>query len=131
MDLILISTIYITLLFFISGFHKITDFIQVVKGFMNKTKLPFTLSKIIIIGVILLEIVAPLIISVYSYNANPLLYTYTKLSLIGLIIFTILATLIYHFPPFDKNYYSFMSNLSTLGGLLLLYHYFNMFHTKL
>ena len=125
MDLILISTIYITLLFFLSGFDKITNFIQVVKGFMNKTKLPFTLSKIIIVCVILLEIIAPLIISIYSYNHNPLLHTYTKLSLLGLIVFTILATFIYHFPPVGQNYYSFMSNLSTLGGLLLLYKHFN------
>jgi len=125
MNLILISTIYITLLFFLSGFHKIKDFISVTKGFMKKTKLPLTLSKIIIIGVILLEIIAPLIISLYSYNSNPKLYTYTKLSLLGLILFTILATFLYHFPPFGSNYYSFMSNLSTLGGLLLLYNHFS------
>ena len=127
MNLILISTIYITLLFFISGFHKITDFIQVVKEFTNRTKIPFILSKIIIIGVILLEIIAPLIISIYSYNHNPLLYTYTKLSLLGLMAFTVLATFMYHFPPFGTNYYSFMSNLSTMGGLLLLYQHFNFF----
>jgi len=125
MNLILISTIYITLLFFLSGFHKIKDFISVTKGFMKKTKLPLTLSKIIIIGVILLEIIAPLIISLYSYNSNPKLYAYTKLSLLGLILFTILATFLYHFPPFGSNYYSFMSNLSTLGGLLLLYNHFS------
>jgi uncharacterized membrane protein YphA (DoxX/SURF4 family) len=125
MELILISTIYITLLFFLSGFHKIKDFIQVVKEFTNRTKIPFTLSKIIIICVILLEIIAPLIISIYSYNHNPLLYTYTKLSLLGLIVFIILATFMYHFPPVGQNYYSFMSNLSTLGGLILLYKYFN------
>lgn len=125
MNLILISTIYITLLFFLSGFHKIKDFISVTKGFMKKTKLPLTLSKIIISGVILLEIIAPLIISLYSYNSNPKLYAYTKLSLLGLILFTILATFLYHFPPFGSNYYSFMSNLSTLGGLLLLYNHFS------
>ena len=125
MDLILISTIYITLLFFLSGFDKITNFIQVVKGFVNKTKLPFALSKIIIVCVILLEIIAPLILSIYSYNHNPLLHTYAKLSILGLIVFTILATFIYHFPPVGQNYYSFMSNLSTLGGLLLLYKHFN------
>jgi len=124
MDLILISTIYITLLFFISGFHKIKDFMNVVKGFMSKTALPLLLAKLIISVVILLEIAAPLIIALYSYNANPKLYTYTKLSLLGLIVFTILATLLYHFPPFGTNYYSFMSNLSTLGGLLLLYQHF-------
>jgi uncharacterized membrane protein YphA (DoxX/SURF4 family) len=123
-NLVLISTIYITLLFFVSGFQKIKDFMKVVKGFMNKTKIPLLLSKIIISVVILLEIVAPFIIALYSYNSNPKLYTYTKLSLLGLILFTILATLIYHFPPTGSNYYSFMSNLSTLGGLLLLYQHF-------
>jgi hypothetical protein len=74
--------------------------------------------------VILLEIVGPFIISLYSYNSNPILYTYAKLSLLGLIVFTLLATLLYHFLPFGSNYYSFMSNLSTLGGLLLLYQHF-------
>jgi uncharacterized membrane protein YphA (DoxX/SURF4 family) len=125
MTLVLISTIYITLLFFLSGFDKIKNFTQVAKGFMNKTNMPFMLSKIIIGVVILLEIVAPFIISLYSYNPNPMLYTYTKMSLLGLIVFTILATLIYHFPPFGSNYYAFMSNLSTLGGLLLLYKHFS------
>jgi uncharacterized membrane protein YphA (DoxX/SURF4 family) len=124
MNLILIATIYITLLFFVSGFEKIKDFMKVVKGFMNKTALPLPLAKIIIIGAIILEIAAPFIIALYSYNANPKLYTYTKLSILGLIVFTILATLIYHFPPVGSNYYSFMSNLSTLGGLLLLYQHF-------
>jgi uncharacterized membrane protein YphA (DoxX/SURF4 family) len=125
MTLVLISTIYITLLFFLSGFDKIKNFTQVAKGFMNKTNMPFMLSKIIIGVVILLEIVAPFIISLYSYKPNPKLYTYTKMSLLGLIVFTILATLIYHFPPFGSNYYAFMSNLSTLGGLLLLYKHFS------
>ena len=126
MNMILISTIYITLLFFLSGFHKIKNFTNTVQGLMKKTKFPLLLSKIIISCVILLEIVAPFIISLYSYNSNPKLYTYTKLSLIGLMVFTILATVIYHFPPFGSNYYPVMSNLSTMGGLLLLYqHFFN------
>ena len=126
MNLILISTIYITLLFFLSGFNKINNFTTTVQGLMKKTTFPLLLSKIIISCVILLEIVAPFIISLYSYNSNPKLYTYTKLSLIGLMVFIILATVIYHFPPFGSNYYSVMSNLSTLGGLLLLYqHFFN------
>ena len=125
MTLVVISTIYITLLFFLSGFHKIKDFTQVVKGFMNKTSIPLMFSKIIIGGVILLEIVAPFIISLYSYNHNPMLHAYTKISLLGLIVFIILATFLYHFPPIGSNYYAFMSNLSTLGGLLLLYKHFS------
>lgn len=124
MNLILISTIYITLLFFLSGFHKINNFTNTVQGLVKKTTFPSLLAKIIISCVILLEIVAPFIISLYSYNSNPRLYTYTKLSLIGLMVFTFLATIIYHFPPFGSNYYPVMSNLSTLGGLLLLYQHF-------
>ena len=124
MNLLFIASLFITLLFFLSGFNKIKDFNQVTKGFVNKTKIPLFLAKIVILGVILLEIIAPLIITLYSYNLNKSLYTYTKLSLIGLIIFTILATLIYHFPPVGSNYYSFTSNLSTIGGLILLYLYF-------
>jgi len=124
MVLILVSTIFITLLFFISGFHKIIDFKNTVKEFTNRMKFPFFFSKIIIIAVILLEIVAPFIIAVYSYNSDPKLHIYAKLSLLGLIVFTILATFLYHFPPFGANYYSFMSNMSTIGGLLLLYIHF-------
>ena len=124
MNLLFIASLFITLLFFLSGFNKIKDFNQVTKGFVNKTKIPLFLGKIVILGVILLEIIAPLIITLYSYNLNKSLYPYTKLSLILLIIFTILATLIYHFPPVGSNYYSFTSNLSTIGGLILLYLYF-------
>jgi uncharacterized membrane protein YphA (DoxX/SURF4 family) len=118
---LIIPSIFITLLFFLSGFHKIKDFINVTKGFVNKTHLPFTLGKFIIAYVIILEILAPLIITAYAYNYNPTLLPYARFSIIALIIFTILATILYHFPPNKNNYYSFMSNLSTIGGLMLLY----------
>ena len=123
MLLLVVSSILITLLFFLSGFHKIIDFVNVSKGFAGKTSIPLTLAKLIIIGVILLEIVAPLIITLQAYQNNNNNIIYTKLSILSLILFTILATLIYHFPPTGSNYYSFMSNLSTLGGLIMLYIY--------
>ena len=123
MLLLVVSSILITLLFFISGFHKIRDFVNVSKGLAGKTSIPLTLAKLIIIGVILLEIIAPLIITLQAYQNNNNNIIYTKLSILSLILFTILATLIYHFPPTGSNYYSFMSNLSTLGGLIMLYIY--------
>lgn len=120
-SLLFIASFFLTLLFFLSGFHKITDFNAVSKGFVNKTKLPFFLAKIIIVVVILLELIAPVIITLYSYNPTQSLLPYTKVSIISLILFTIAATLIYHFPPYGSNYYSCMSNLSTIGGLIVLY----------
>ena len=116
-------SICITLLFFLSGFHKISGFMDVVKGFVSKTSIPLQLSKLIIVGVILLEIIAPLIIALYAYDYpnSTMNKNLPKLSIVALIVFTILATLIYHFPPYGNNYYSFMSNVSTIGGLSALY----------
>ena len=124
MQILFVASVFITLMFFLSGFNKITDFSQVTKGFCSKTSLPLSLCKIVIVCVILLEIIAPLTIAIYTGNpqlqSNKLFRNMTKVSIISLIVFTILATLLYHFPPYGSNYYSFLSNLSTVGGLLLL-----------
>jgi uncharacterized membrane protein YphA (DoxX/SURF4 family) len=125
MKIAFLSSILITLLFFTSGIHKIKDFMNVSKGFVEKTNVSLFFAKIIISLVILLEIIAPLIITFYSANpstTNNMFRQYTKISILVLIVFTILATALYHFPPYGANYYSFMSNLSTIGGLLLLLH---------
>jgi len=124
MEIIFISSIFITLLFFLSGFNKIKEFVSTSKGLSKRTNFSLAIAKIVIVGVIILEIFAPFIISVYAYTHNPFLRGYATLSVIGLIIFTILATVLYHFPPQGQNLYSCMSNLSTIGGLMLLYKYF-------
>jgi uncharacterized membrane protein YphA (DoxX/SURF4 family) len=124
MTSLFLPSVLITLLFFLSGFNKIKEFGQVSKGLTQKTRLPLTISKIVIIIVILLEIIAPFIITVSAYYPSAGIEMYAKLSILGLIIFTVLATLLYHFPPYGTNYYSFMSNLATIGGLMLLYKYY-------
>ena len=116
-----LPAVCITLLFFLSAIYKVRDFSTVASGFTSRTHLPLSLAKVIICTVILLEIVAPIIITLYSYNSSPALHTYAMYSLLALVAFTALATLLYHTPPTGANYYSFMSNLSTVGGLLLLY----------
>jgi uncharacterized membrane protein YphA (DoxX/SURF4 family) len=122
-SLLFIASTFITLMFFLSGFHKVYDFTTVSKGLMMKTSLPLTLAQFVIGLVIVLEIVAPLVITTYTYqSSNKGLYMYAKLSTLALLLFTIVATLLYHFPPTGSNYYSFMSNLSTVGGLILLYN---------
>lgn len=124
MNSLFFPSILITLLFFLSGFNKIREFSEVAKGLTKKTRLPLLLSKIAIVMVILLEIIAPFIITVSAYYPSASIKMYAKISTLGLIVFTVLATLLYHFPPYGANVYSFMSNLSTIGGLLLLYNYY-------
>ena len=110
-----ISKILLTLVFLLSGVGKIFKYYFNVVGFNAATNIPMFLSYFIMIGVIVIEIVAPLII-IFSKN-NKLI----KKAIQTLIIFTILASLIYHFPPTGLNYYPFLKNLSLIGGLISLF----------
>jgi len=60
--------ILITLMFFLSGIEKIYTFSKTTMDFSNKTNIPLTLSKLVISGVILLEIIAPIIIISYTFT---------------------------------------------------------------
>jgi len=108
-------------MYFLSGINKAIHFSDTVNGFQELfffSKLPSIFYNLAISGVVLLEIVAPIIImfSLYTNTYNE----YAYYSSIGLAVFTILATLIYHFPPKGGQYYAFMKNLTATGSLLLL-----------
>ena len=113
-------SIFCTYFFFEAGLNKIKGFQKTVDGFQKKIP-AFTKSipyfcEIIIVSVIILEIAGPLLI-VYS-SLTKKKQKIAKLSCVSLVIFTILATLLYH--PTD-----FSSNMSVMGGLLLLNQKFN------
>jgi uncharacterized membrane protein YphA (DoxX/SURF4 family) len=115
-------SVLITLMFFLSGIEKIYTFSKTTMDFSNKINIPLPLSKLVIIGVILLEIIAPIIIISYTLTGLFNLLPLFKTALISLIVFTILATIMYHNPfKSSKNYYTFISHLSIIGGLLALY----------
>ena len=122
MSPLLFPAILITLLFFLSGFQKICSFAQSTGKFAKKIGISLTLAQFIISCVVVLELVAPVIIAAYLYTRAFSLVPFFKLAVIALSLFTILATALYHNPLKSKeNYYSFMSNVSTLGGLMALY----------
>jgi uncharacterized membrane protein YphA (DoxX/SURF4 family) len=110
-----ITAILITLIYFQSVFSK--NLSSTPKGLQEHfiKALPIFFYKIVIIGVIILEFLAPLII-VYS-TINKRYREYGKYSTLALIIFTIMATVLYHIP-FSKSFYS---HLSIIGGLIALY----------
>ena len=115
--------ILITLMFFLSGIEKIYTFSKTTMDFSNKTNIPLTLSKLVISGVILLEIIAPIIIISYTFTCLLNLLPFFKTALISLIVFTIVASIMYHNPfKSSKNYYEFITHLSIIGGLLALYY---------
>jgi uncharacterized membrane protein YphA (DoxX/SURF4 family) len=90
--------------------------------------LPLYLSFLILIFVIILEFFAPLIIIFSKFYKK--YYLIARYSSYSLALFTILATYLYHFPPLKNQYYPFMSNLTAIGGLILLGEYFDYLNKK-
>jgi len=79
--------------------------------------------KLVIILAAIWEIVAPIVLVYSGTNIKK----YKKegiISSLSLVVFTVLATLIYHFPPVGALYYPFISNLTTIGALLLVAYIF-------
>jgi len=115
-------SVLITLVFFLSGFEKIYLFSKRTVDFSKKMSVPLTLAKLVISGVILLELIAPIVITSYTFTGLFSLLSFFKTAVISLIAFTVAATIMYHNPmKGGENYYAFMSNISTIGGLLALY----------
>ena len=116
--------VFITLLFFLSSFEKIYLFPKSTGKFAKKLGISLPLAQVGISGAIILEMVAPLIIYAYTFTGLLSLLPLFKMAVIALILFTIVVTLMYHNPLRGREkYYAFMSNLSTLGGLMALYIY--------
>ena len=116
----IIYSALITVMFLLSGVYKLQGFEETIKGFIVKTGFNKNVSTIAIIGAALLQIVGPLIIMHESHFKTGKYRKYARFACFSLAVFTVAATLIYHYPPIGKNYYPFISNLTTFGALLLL-----------
>jgi len=117
-----IPAVFITLLFFLSSFEKIYLFPVSTAKFAKKSGFPLILAQLMIIGAIIVEMVAPSIIAAYTFTGLPSLLPFFQMSIIALMVFTVIVTIIYHNPFKGKDkYYAFISNVSSLGGLMALY----------
>ena len=117
------------LLFFVmfvySGVMKISGFAKKTKGLSKKTGLPYPINELGMLGVILLEVVGSLIIVSYFWGLKDIFgirleKEYIKYLLQIYLLFLIVVTFLYH-PPTDKLI-PFLSNITTFGGLLLIYN---------
>ncbi len=116
------------LLFFVmfvySGIMKISGFAKKTKGLSKKTGFPYPINELGMLGVILLEVVGSLIIVSYFWGQDifgiRLEKEYMKYLLQIYLLFLIVVTFLYH-PPTDKLI-PFLSNVTTFGGLLLIYN---------
>jgi uncharacterized membrane protein YphA (DoxX/SURF4 family) len=115
----------IVYMFFASGFHKLMSITETSIG-LQKRMVNFGIEfinidayKLVIVLAAIWEIVAPIVL-VYSGMNITKNKKWGIISSLSLVVYTVLATLIYHFPPVGTHYYPFISNVTTIGALLLV-----------
>lgn len=121
-----VLAILLTLMFFLSGLNKINDFTNVKKGLHSRLqhfRLPSKISALLLVIAILIQLICPILVVFASHDKKYLMFG--SYALLILMLFTILATLLYHFPPNGAKYYPFISNVTTLAGLMVFMKYLN------
>ena len=114
-----IAIVLFFIMFIYSGLMKITNFSKKTAVLSTKTNLPFPINELGMIGVILLEVIGSLYI-VYYFLYGGLDKEIIQKICQAFIVFLIVVTYLYH-PPWDKMI-PFLSNVTTTGGLLLIYN---------
>ena len=140
MNKITVISCIMTFMFVLSGIDKLKNLTKVSQGLEKKVvnglqglgvpliNLPSWFYKLSILGAALLQLVGSIIIILSTTNLLNKYMSVKNKKLLGsalciaIVIFTILATLLYHFPPKGSHYYAFISNVTTVGGFLLLGH---------
>ena len=119
-----IGVLLFFIMFVFSGVGKIMNFQKKTKGLAKKTKLPYPMNELGMIGVILLEIIGALIIVGYFWfpqiTQKYIQKEYIKYICLSFIAFMVVVTPLYH-PP-HKQIIAFLSNVTTTGGFLLIYN---------
>lgn len=103
----------LTIMFVISGFRKFKNPDFDMKRLAKHVELSDNLLYYMIVLAGMWEIVS--VYAVFQKNKQVQLK-----GVYSLVVFTILVTLLVHFPPVGFSYYPFISNVSTVGGLLAL-----------
>tara|TARA_B100000686_G_C16171712_1_gene656587 strand:+ start:188 stop:565 length:378 start_codon:yes stop_codon:yes gene_type:complete len=114
-----VAVVLFFIMFIYSGFQKIFNFSKKVGGLEKKTGLPPLLNQLGMVGVILLEIIGSLII-IYYFFGGDIDKKVVKKICETYLLFLIVVTFLYH-PPTDKLI-PFLSNVTTFGGMLLIYN---------
>lgn len=110
------------IMFVLAGYDKASNFNRTVVDLskqVNKFNLSFSrpMLKFFIVLAILIETVGPFAINFgISYKKYDLIVYATY----ALIIHMIVATLLYFYPPYNDNFYPFISALTTIGGLIMI-----------
>tara|TARA_B100000902_G_scaffold376542_1_gene407725 strand:- start:494 stop:886 length:393 start_codon:yes stop_codon:yes gene_type:complete len=122
--ILVISSIFITLIFFKSGTDHLKNFANLkTTSLFLSTKFPFNkfnkyFNHLVIIVSSLIEIISPLLILLAIYVPK---YSFLGKLAAYLLSFFILTTIVFIHNPVNKSErMNFLKNLSMLGGVILL-----------
>ncbi len=110
----LVSISLISILFIVSGIHKIFSFNDTVESLKSKLPIDKTFAQVLIILAILFVFIGPLLIGLSIILHNSLLLKFGSLIL---ILFVLLVTPVYHPPSESSQLINFLKNLALIGGL--------------
>ena len=126
-----------SIMFFLSGIHKFKNIeskaTYLKSHFLKSKKLDFKYYKFFIVCAAILQLVGSIVIVLCTTSLLDNFISNKNRNIIGsstclaIVAFTIAASLIFHYPPKNyvknkpgKHYYAFISNVTTIGGFLLL-----------
>ena len=124
-EVIIIFSILFFVMFVYSGISKIPTFDEKVKTLDSKldNTVSESLLKLGMFCVIVLEIVGPIIIVrrlIEGKNSSRRLIILSNFTFFCFILFLMVVTVLYHPLSFDKPI-PFLSNLTTLSGIVLMF----------
>lgn len=121
--IIILSVLLFFSMFIYSGVEKISNFDKKVQTLQEKlTNFPRLLLNIGMVLVIILEIFGPIIILTrlcLNKNSPHILNILSNITLAFFVLFLVIVTFIYH-PPSSNKMIPFLSNCTTLAGVLFL-----------
>ena len=122
MNLEIIAINIMLTMFVLSGIEKIVSFDKNVNQLKNAlmdwgAEYPTNILKFLLIASLMIEIFAPILV---NYGITTKKYSYIIYSVYSLIALVMISTIIFYIPPVGQNYYPFISNVTTIGGLLLI-----------
>lgn len=122
MDLqVAVPAFLLTVMYALSGLEKFTKLPKVAEGLAKRTfgaAFPlWAYTAVLVVSCSMLILTSGTV--VYSAVTGEI-KKWGSYSALYLAAFTALATLVYHWPPTGKTYYPFISNVTAIGGLLLL-----------
>nr|WRJ70084.1 hypothetical protein TetV2_00639 [Oceanusvirus sp.] len=110
-------------MYFLSGIEKLPKLAKVADGLRKRTFPDMPLAPFVVAvtcSSLLITVCPPVVVYASTLPYGDPKRMWGVYAAYALVAFTVVATLVYHFPPTGATYYPFISNVTAVGGLMLV-----------